>query len=72
METWLVVKLTVGLLLLQCVVVVEVVRGQSDSDVSVKWGVADSTANVGRAFQLHIPGDAFSGTVLSYSVCCCT
>ncbi|BFZ08724.1 hypothetical protein BsWGS_11763 [Bradybaena similaris] len=68
MEARLVVKLATGLLLLQCVLVVEVVRGQSDSGVSVKWGVADSTTDVGKYFRLHIPGDAFSGIVLSYTV----
>ncbi|CAG5125190.1 unnamed protein product [Candidula unifasciata] len=63
MEVSLLVRLLASMLVLQCVV-----SGQSDSDVNAKWGVADSTATVGQLFRLHIPGDAFSGIVLSHTV----
>ncbi|CAL1527759.1 unnamed protein product [Lymnaea stagnalis] len=41
---------------------------EGDGAVAVKWGVADSTATVGRKFHMHIPGDAFGGQVLSYTI----
>ncbi|KAH9510151.1 hypothetical protein Btru_043601 [Bulinus truncatus] len=40
-------------------------QGGSSSEVGVKWGVADCTATVGRLFRMHVPGDAFSGDVIS-------
>ncbi|XP_005097620.2 dystroglycan [Aplysia californica] len=54
-------------LTLTCVVLG--VRGQQGPEpVGVNWGVTDSTAIVGRMFRLHIPSDAFSGTVDGYEV----
>uniref|UniRef100_A0A0B7AZP8 Dystroglycan 1 n=1 Tax=Arion vulgaris TaxID=1028688 RepID=A0A0B7AZP8_9EUPU len=52
-------------LVLSCV---GLLNGQEDGAVAVKWALADSTATVGRLFRMHIPGDAFSGNVLSYKV----
>ncbi|CAG5117347.1 unnamed protein product [Candidula unifasciata] len=45
-----------------------VVNGQHDKQVAVKWGVADSTATVGRLFRMHIPSDAFRGNILSHKI----
>ena len=36
--------------------------------VSLMWGIADTTAVVGRLFSYHIPSDAFSGPVAGYKV----
>ena len=36
--------------------------------VSLMWGIADTTASVGRVFKYHIPADAFKGDVQSYEV----
>lgn len=31
--------------------------------VSLLWGIADTTATVGRVFRYHLPSDAFKGSV---------
>ncbi|RUS72666.1 hypothetical protein EGW08_019571 [Elysia chlorotica] len=36
--------------------------------VEVRWGIADTAATVGRLFRMHIPSDAFSGDVKSYTI----
>ncbi|XP_064604716.1 dystroglycan 1-like [Liolophura sinensis] len=36
--------------------------------VKVNWGVADTSAAVGKVFNFHIPQDAFQGNVHSYTV----
>ena len=36
--------------------------------VALMWGIADTTASVGRVFKYHIPADAFKGSVQSYEV----
>lgn len=36
--------------------------------ISVLWGIADTTATVGRLFSFTIPKDAFKGYVTSYKV----
>ena len=41
---------------------------QSSDLVEVKWGVADSTAIVGKKFLLHVPSDAFTGPVKEIQV----
>ena len=41
---------------------------QEDSGISLLWGIADTTASVGRMFQYHIPADAFKGDIQSYKV----
>lgn len=40
----------------------------SASSVALMWGIADTTASVGRMFRYHIPGDAFKGSVQKYEV----
>ncbi|GFO03409.1 dystroglycan [Plakobranchus ocellatus] len=44
--------------------------GQQDEDghIEVRWGIADTAAMVGRLFRMHIPGDAFSGDVKSFTI----
>ncbi|XP_070191859.1 dystroglycan 1-like [Littorina saxatilis] len=36
--------------------------------VALMWGIADTTAAVGRMFSYHIPADAFQGKVSKYEV----
>lgn len=36
--------------------------------VALMWGIADTTASVGRVFTYHIPADAFKGSIQSYEV----
>ena len=45
--------------------------GQQDDPrqpLSVMWGIADTTATVGRLFTFTIPKDAFKGHVTGYKV----
>jgi dystroglycan 1 len=44
------------------------VSGKTTDLVQVKWGVADSTATVGRLFRLHVPSDAFNGPIKSLKI----
>lgn len=47
----------------------EVLAGSSGHQpVALMWGIADTTATVGRLFQYHIPSDAFKGSVDKYVV----
>lgn len=46
----------------------QVGKDTSASSVALMWGIADTTATVGRMFRYHIPGDAFKGPVKSYEV----
>ncbi|XP_059153408.1 dystroglycan 1-like [Physella acuta] len=50
------------------VVSLAVLTSAQQEGVAVKWGVADGTATVGRMFRMHIPSDAFSGDVTSYTI----
>ena len=45
-------------------------KTQSDSKqpVTVKWGIPDTVANVGKLFHYMLPDDAFSGDITSYMV----
>ncbi|KAL8592183.1 hypothetical protein ACOMHN_030858 [Nucella lapillus] len=43
-------------------------EGVKGEGVSLRWGVADTTASVGRLFRYHVPGDAFKGHVDRYEV----
>ena len=37
--------------------------------VSVKWGIPDTTAIVGKLFHYMLPEDAFRGDITGYKVC---
>ena len=37
--------------------------------VSVKWGIPDTTAFVGKLFHYMLPKDAFRGDITEYKVC---
>ena len=41
---------------------------QKVSPVMLMWGIADTSATVGKMFNYAIPDDAFKGTVLKYKV----
>ena len=52
------------------------VDGSNDMDnvvakqpVSVKWGIPDTTAFVGKLFHYMLPKDAFRGDITEYKVC---
>lgn len=51
-------------------VAVEAIPAGAEGSTSVKrlWGVADTTAAVGKLFQYHIPSDAFAGPVNHFEV----
>ena len=43
-------------------------KSQKGSPVMLMWGIADTSATVGKMFNYAIPDDAFKGTVLKYKV----
>lgn len=41
---------------------------KQEEPVSLLWGIADTSAVVGRLFKHHIPSDAFKGNIHKYVV----
>ncbi|XP_076447994.1 dystroglycan 1-like [Babylonia areolata] len=72
-RTWAVALVVVMMMggMVDSMDVVEVPRDagvQGEEGVAVLWGIADTTASVGRLFRYHIPGDAFKGQVDGFEV----
>lgn len=47
---------------------VDPVKPKRTEPVALHWGIADTSAVVGKMFNYVIPSDAFKGDILSYEV----